>query len=151
MKRIHGFHYVTAFFGMLVAVGCMESVTREEDENVDTVDGRLLFCVDADNDKVCSTDDNCPTVANYNQKDIDGDGIGDACDNCVTVDNPDQADSDNDDVGDAPSWPRRGTRRSRSGTWGTATPPSSSSLWSRPAGAPASRSFSSSALTAKAR
>lgn len=85
---------------------------------------------DTDGDGIVDRDDNCPNVANPNQRDTDGDGIGDACDddsdndgipddagsgtptpctggntadcddNCPTVPNPDQADADSDGVGD---------------------------------------------------
>jgi hypothetical protein len=58
-------------------------------------------CPDADEDGICDSDDNCPTVFNPDQADTDGDGIGDACDNCPTVANPDQADTDGDGIGDA--------------------------------------------------
>ncbi len=57
--------------------------------------------VDADNDGVPDSSDNCPLVANADQADADGDGIGDACDNCVDVANPDQADEDQNGIGDA--------------------------------------------------
>jgi hypothetical protein len=76
---------------------------------------------DADGDSVCEDVDNCPGVANRNQRDRDGDGLGDACDscqddptndvdgdgicggvdNCPDVPNADQIDSDGDGRGDA--------------------------------------------------
>jgi hypothetical protein len=74
---------------------------------------------DSDKDGIPDYKDNCPTVANPDQKDTDpglticglegdgpgvtpqpckkmpdGDGVGDACDNCPAVPNPDQKDSD---------------------------------------------------------
>jgi len=71
---------------------------------------------DADGDGVADASDNCPKIANIDQKDSDGDGIGDACeppppdvdgdgvpdaqDNCAQVANGDQQDSDKDGVGD---------------------------------------------------
>ena len=70
--------------------------------------------VDTDGDGVEESRDNCPTVANPDQRDTDGDGIGDACDkdidndgvlnsvdNCPTIANFDQHDDDGDGVGDA--------------------------------------------------
>ena len=38
--------------------------------------------MDADNDGVYNSMDNCPYVYNPDQEDSDSDGIGDACDNC---------------------------------------------------------------------
>ena len=46
--------------------------------------------LDSDGDGVPDSIDNCPHVANPDQKDTDGDGVGDACDNCPTVYNPTQ-------------------------------------------------------------
>lgn len=37
-------------------------------------------CIDTDEDGVCDSEDNCPSVANMDQKDSDGDGKGDVCD-----------------------------------------------------------------------
>lgn len=38
--------------------------------------------LDTDGDGVADAQDNCPSVANRDQRDSDGDGIGDACDQC---------------------------------------------------------------------
>jgi hypothetical protein len=43
---------------------------------------------DADHDGVPDSKDNCPNVANPDQKDSDHDGIGDACDGCPNDSNP---------------------------------------------------------------
>ncbi len=55
---------------------------------------------DADKDGILDGDDNCPQVANQDQKDDDNDGVGNLCDNCV-LQNPDQKDTDGDGLGDA--------------------------------------------------
>lgn len=67
---------------------------------------------DVDGDGVYDGFDNCPAVANSDQKDTDSDGDGDACDadkdndnvednadNCPAVSNQDQLDTDQDDIG----------------------------------------------------
>jgi hypothetical protein len=56
---------------------------------------------DTDGDGIIDIMDNCPRVANPDQRDTDGDGVGDDCDNCVFKPNPDQTDGDNDLIGDA--------------------------------------------------
>jgi MYXO-CTERM domain-containing protein len=57
--------------------------------------------VDEDDDDLCNTEDNCPTVPNPDQADRDNDGVGDACDNCPDLPNRDQTDDDIDGIGDA--------------------------------------------------
>jgi MYXO-CTERM domain-containing protein len=65
-----------------------------------TVTLEVCGTVDSDGDGVFDACDNCPHVANADQKDGDGDGIGDACDNCPTTPNSDQGDQDGDGIGD---------------------------------------------------
>jgi len=67
-----------------------------------TDDGKTLsYTDDADGDGIADGYDNCPFVANPDQKDTDGDGVGDACDNCPTVPNKDQLDQNGNGIGDA--------------------------------------------------
>lgn len=82
---------------------------------------KTFVMVDTDKDGISDSLDNCPTVANSDQRDSDpvmkcsvmpasmgggtkctttSDGFGDACDNCPNIWNPDQADSDSNGVGD---------------------------------------------------
>ncbi len=55
---------------------------------------------DRDGDGVADDGDNCPDVANRDQRDGDHDRAGDACDNCPALFNPDQDDGDGDRIGD---------------------------------------------------
>jgi hypothetical protein len=75
------------------------------DDVVYTVSARLDRPVcsgpDRDGDGIPDMCDNCPSVANPDQRDADGDLVGDACDNCVDVPNLAQGDSDGDGRGDA--------------------------------------------------
>jgi len=56
---------------------------------------------DADLDGLGDRCDNCPGEVNLDQIDLDGDGSGDACDNCIATPNASQADLDGDGLGDA--------------------------------------------------
>jgi hypothetical protein len=85
------------------------SVESTSDANVEVVGP----CQDADGDLIDDRVDNCPLVANFDQRDTDHDGLGDACDpdddndtiadaddNCPLVSNPDQTNTDGDGLGD---------------------------------------------------
>jgi hypothetical protein len=68
------------------APGYQGRQTCGHDEVVNTAFSLLILqrslggaCVDTDEDGFCDDDDNCPEVANSDQKDSDGDGEGDAC------------------------------------------------------------------------
>jgi hypothetical protein len=56
---------------------------------------------DPDGDGVPNPTDNCPTVANTDQRDHDSDGVGDACDKCPHLADSSDPDGDGDGVGDA--------------------------------------------------
>jgi hypothetical protein len=56
---------------------------------------------DTDGDGIPDAADDCPNVADPEQRDTDGDGVGDACDDCPSTPDPTQADRDGDGVGDA--------------------------------------------------
>lgn len=73
----------------------------------------LIFRITFDSDSIQDDLDNCPNIANSDQKDSDTDGNGDACDtdadgdgilntndNCPLVPNGSQTDSDGDGIGD---------------------------------------------------
>ncbi|MBV8759934.1 MAG: thrombospondin type 3 repeat-containing protein [Deltaproteobacteria bacterium] len=56
---------------------------------------------DTDGDGVFDVSDNCPTIANADQRDFDGDGHGDVCDHCPHFASATDPDGDGDGVGDA--------------------------------------------------
>lgn len=56
---------------------------------------------DTDGDTVVDPADNCPDVANVDQRDFDGDQRGDACDRCPHVADTADPDDDDDGVGDS--------------------------------------------------
>jgi cysteine-rich repeat protein len=62
--------------------------------------GVCMLVGDLDGDGICNESDNCPSVANPDQKDTDGDGIGDVCDNCPGAFNPAQSDGNANGAGD---------------------------------------------------
>ena len=68
--------------------GCIEN--SDCTSNSCGIDGKCAPVGDPDYDVILSSKDNCPRVANSNQKDSDGDGEGDACDE----------DNDNDGMSD---------------------------------------------------
>lgn len=63
---------------------------------------------DTDSDTIPDADDNCPMVANTDQRDHDGDLHGDVCDHCPHLASTADPDGDSDGVGDACD-PRPGT------------------------------------------
>lgn len=113
--------WLSAVLVALLAVGALGTtvVVAQESEPAHCDDGKGAddeknpHC-DGDEDGIANKSDNCPTVANADQKNTDGDSQGDACDsdddndgindasdNCPTVSNPGQEDTDGDNIGDA--------------------------------------------------
>jgi len=65
-----------------------------------SIDGSPV--ADTDGDTIKDNVDNCPMLANMDQRDHDADGVGDVCDNCPHIANGNQAHGlDADAVGDA--------------------------------------------------
>lgn len=98
---------------MIPHIGTGDACTRIEEASIVPITP-----TDLDGDGVPNSSDNCPTIANRDQRDRDHDGIGDYCDpdqrndadgdgilnindNCPYDYNPDQRDNDQDGVGDA--------------------------------------------------
>ncbi len=79
---------------LTATLGAYCASTSYESEECRTV-------LDLDADGILGNEDNCPALANADQKDADGDGVGDACDNCLNTPNRDQRNSDGDQAGDA--------------------------------------------------
>jgi hypothetical protein len=102
-----------------VAITTSERPDLRRDEGVVTITPGLPYTnpgylsADIDGDTIPNTEDNCPHVPNYDQRDDDGNGIGDVCDdhdrdgieayadNCPNHPNRDQRDEDGDGIGDA--------------------------------------------------
>lgn len=63
---------------------------------------------DTDSDGIVDSADNCPAIANTNQRNHDGDAKGDACDGCPHLASATDPDGDGDGVGDDCD-PRSGT------------------------------------------
>ncbi|HEX5064168.1 MAG TPA: thrombospondin type 3 repeat-containing protein [Kofleriaceae bacterium] len=61
----------------------------------------MMTTLDSDGDGVLDAVDNCPTIANTDQRDHDGDLHGDACDHCPHLASTADPDGDFDGVGDA--------------------------------------------------
>jgi hypothetical protein len=64
-------------------------------------DGGTQGDVDTDGDGVPDPTDDCPMMADPDQRDFDGDGHGDPCDRCPHLYSTDDLDGDGDGVGDA--------------------------------------------------
>ena len=80
------------------------SVDAAPDAASVVVDGppdAMVTPIDTDGDGIVDALDNCPTVANANQRDWDGDHHGDVCDHCPHLPSAADPDSDGDGVGDA--------------------------------------------------
>ena len=89
--------FVRKIFRVEPATGAITVLSDSVDLNQPVA---VVAVVDADEDGIPDLLDNCPKVANADQRDQDGDGVGNACDNCQTVANPGQEDVNGDGLGD---------------------------------------------------
>ncbi|MFH1682217.1 MAG: putative Ig domain-containing protein, partial [Candidatus Woesearchaeota archaeon] len=69
--------------GLTVTANSFNDLITADQMNYNYVNG-FLDVVDQDRDGINVTVDNCPLIANADQKDTDGDGKGDVCDTPVT-------------------------------------------------------------------
>lgn len=79
---------------VLALSGCAFELTTAQPDDAVVVD-------DADGDTVPDAVDNCPQLANLDQRNHDGDLKGDACDGCPHLTSSTDPDIDGDGVGDA--------------------------------------------------
>ncbi len=89
------------------------AITKIDVESLPTIPNSTYASPDQDNDGIPTISDNCPKVANTDQKDDNTNGVGDACDdfdqdgvynavdNCKVIPNQYQEDKDGDGMGDA--------------------------------------------------
>jgi hypothetical protein len=86
-------------YGLLIS-GCSFEHAQSPVKDAGDAPTENPLPLDSDNDGVPDTADNCPTVANTDQRDHDLDTRGDDCDRCPHVPDPGDPDADNDGVGD---------------------------------------------------
>lgn len=108
------FHLIVPFYDNLKTFSISDPATGEVMIHIDLTGILSRYCydtnyespecqtiLDLDGDGISGMTDNCPAVANSDQRDSDSDRIGDICDNCPDTANPDQTDTDGDNTGDA--------------------------------------------------
>jgi len=80
---------------VVLAVGCNQVYGLDQTKPRDS-----LVLEDFDGDGKIDLDDNCPMIANEDQRDLDGDLRGDVCDDCPLITNAPGGDADGDQIGD---------------------------------------------------
>jgi len=108
------FHIIIPFYDDLKTFRITDPATGNEMISVDLTGLLSRYCYstnyesaecqsvpDLDGDGASGMDDNCPALANADQRDSDSDRTGDACDNCSQTPNPFQEDTNGDGYGNA--------------------------------------------------